>query len=387
MKFIKWRGSETSFYPALLATLPSEFDEVLYLAANVDVNEAVSAGTFASGAAHFLSYGHLEGRSLRPVERSPVETETGHPRQMVHVGRDGWLFLTGGTNQVLAQYDPSRFSREHLARWKHLLEERVRLCRDCSTRYYNVAIPEKLSVYDHKLDGLSVDVRLSPATRLRRSMLFSGARRHHIDLVRPFRAYRDRTQLYHKTDTHWTFAGCYLAYILVCRRLGVRPRTNLADPAYRGRLQVTGDLGNKLEPSRDETVESWCYPRSAARIHVNSLVRHFENQGGPHWGGVGSHVVYRSEAHGVDSRRLVFFGDSYSHHAWHPWVGGMTAMLAETFSEVHFIWTSAIDWNYVKDVRPDFVLTEIAERFMIELPLLRIDLKKLEAEALGRKVG
>ena len=318
--------------------------------------------------------------------RSPESLKAAQPSRMVHVGRDGWLFLTGGTNEVLAQYDPSGFPEDHLAQWIHLLKERARLCREHSARYLNVTAPEKLSVYDHKLDGLPVDVRLSPASRLRRALWFSRVRRNHLDLVRPFRAHRDRARLYHRTDTHWTFAGCFLAYTLVCRRLGARPRAGLADPDHRSGLKITGDLGNKLEPPQEEDAESWRYARTASRVHVNKLVQHFEHQGHHHWGGVGSHVVYRSEASGLDPRRLLLFGDSYSHHAWHPWIGGLTAMLAETFREVHFIWASAVDWGYVKDVRPDIVLTETAERFMIELPLLGIDLRILETEALARKI-
>jgi hypothetical protein len=35
---------------------------------------------------------------------------------------------------------------------------------------------------------------------------------------------------------------------------------------------------------------------------------------------------------------------------------------------VHFIWSTSLDWPYIERVRPDIVLTEVAERFMAQLP-------------------
>lgn len=309
------------------------------------------------------------------------------PSLMVHVGRDGWLFLVHGTNDVLAQYGREGFPRDLLARWRHLLEARRRLCRGHRARYFNVVVPEKLAVYDHKLDGLSVDVRMSPSARLRRALRWSGARWSHVDLLRAFRAHRDRVPLYLKTDTHWSHAGCHLAYAVICRRLGVRSRAALADPSHRESGPVTGDLGLKFEPPRGEVAQGWRFPRAARRVHANGLLRHFEDQGHACWGGVGTQVVYRNDAADVDPRRLIVFGDSYAHQTWLPRVGALTVMLAETFREVHFIWATAIDWRYVEAVRPDVVLTEIAERFMIELPPLGVDIAALETAAIRRKVG
>lgn len=45
------------------------FDEDAYLAANVDVREAVAAGSFESGWQHFESHGRAEGRSTTPRSR------------------------------------------------------------------------------------------------------------------------------------------------------------------------------------------------------------------------------------------------------------------------------------------------------------------------------
>ena len=47
-------------------SVPEAFDEAAYLLANPDVAASVAAGRFASGKAHYLTYGHFENRRLQP---------------------------------------------------------------------------------------------------------------------------------------------------------------------------------------------------------------------------------------------------------------------------------------------------------------------------------
>lgn len=56
--------------------LPEGFDEHAYLVAHPDVREAVAAGLFASGAAHYAEFGHKEGRALDlRVARGPAQLD------------------------------------------------------------------------------------------------------------------------------------------------------------------------------------------------------------------------------------------------------------------------------------------------------------------------
>ena len=43
-------------------------------------------------------------------------------------------------------------------------------------------------------------------------------------------------------------------------------------------------------------------------------------------------------------------------------------MLSETFRNVHFVWSTGLDWDLIERIRPNIVITEIAERFMSTLP-------------------
>src|SRR4051812_28052858 len=54
----------------------------------------------------------------------PRRSPGGVGRRMYHVGKDGWLFLTGGTNAVAAQYGPGGRIDALLRRWRTLIHAR-----------------------------------------------------------------------------------------------------------------------------------------------------------------------------------------------------------------------------------------------------------------------
>ena len=72
----------------------------------------------------------------------------------------------------------------------------------------------------------------------------------------------------------------------------------------------------------------------------------------------------------------MIFGDSFSEYR--PLL--LTGMLAETFAETHFLWAPQMDWSYVDQVKPDILITELAERFMTYVPTGDLDVDKLGAE-------
>ena len=129
---------------------------------------------------------------------------------------------------------PPLLDQAKLQQWLKLIEERAHRLKAMGVQYVHINIPEKLTVYDRKLyDPPIVDWRLSPAMRLREMLRRSQHADVWLDLIDPFRAARDDTQLYYMTDTHWNPAGCFLAYSLLCEKLGLRAdATLLARPAH-----------------------------------------------------------------------------------------------------------------------------------------------------------
>lgn len=306
-------------------------------------------------------------------------------QDIVHIGRDGWLFLVGGSNNVLDQYRDDAFPPQHFQAWRRLLEDRVRRARRVGARYVHVAIPEKLSILADR-SGVAVDPDLAPALVLRRWLRNSLAWGSLVDLAVPFRSDPAREDFYLRTDSHWTLPGCHRAYLGLCHRMGVRPRVQLA-PADPVLASLAGDLGTKFPTHRSEVVAAWTYPRTATRHHANAYLQRILAERGPTGGGVGTRAVFHNDGPGIDPRRIILCGDSFAHHAFLPHVGALTAMFAETFREVHFFWATTVDWSYAEALRPDFILTEIAERFMVTIPPTDFDhdsfARQMEAHGFG----
>jgi hypothetical protein len=282
-------------------------------------------------------------------------------RESVHVGRDGWLFLTGGTNRVLDRYRGGLRHWLLLRSWVRLIRTRARRAERLGIRCLHVIVPEKLSVYDDKTDGLRYAPARASTRRLARSLARHPA---YLDLLAPLRAARNGpVPLYLRTDTHWTAQGCLLAYREIMRALGAIPPADIGTRPGTVSDQLM-DLGEKLPERPRERVERFMLQRDAKRVETGAYLAAYEAQGRDREVHVGAHVIYRNEAPTADPRRLVLFGDSCAH--FDPFL--LTGLLAESFHEVHFVWSSSLDWAYIERVRPDILLFELAERFLARTP-------------------
>lgn len=303
--------------------------------------------------------------------------------RLVHEGLDGWLFLTGGANFVTTLYDRDvgNLPDVELQKWQEIIDERIRRCREMDIAYAHLVVPEKLTIYGHKQSSPLVDPELAPAIRLRERFGAGSNSRHWIDLVAPMRALRDEIDLYWKTDTHWNAEGCLLAYDILCNALCLKPNDGLRDRPYREFASIM-DLGGKLDPVRWETIREYEWAKDAKRTYMNRVAKILED---PEYGGeihVGSHVTFKNP-HSANGQKLLLFGDSFSDQR----ANLLTGLLAETVRQVDFVWSSSIDWNYVRSVRPDILVYEISERFMALTPNDRFDLTIAEARQTVRAQG
>lgn len=300
--------------------------------------------------------------------------------ESVHVGRDGWLFLIGGRNRVMDRYRGGLRHWLLLRGWTRLIRTRAARAKKLGIRCLHVVVPEKLSVYDNMTEGLRYDPAGASSRRLARRLARDPS---YLDLLAPLRAARDgRVPLYLRTDTHWTSEGCLLAYREIMRALGALPP---ADIGARPRViaHALMDLGEKLREKPRERLERFMLQRDAARVAVGALLAAYEAEGRDREIHVGAHVVYRNETAGADPRCLVLFGDSCAH--FDPFL--LTGLLAESFREVHFIWSASLDWAYIERVRPDILLFELAERFLARLPRDDFDVAVAGQRGTGGRVA
>jgi alginate O-acetyltransferase complex protein AlgJ len=295
----------------------------------------------------------------------------------VHKGRDGWLFLIGGSNSVSSLYDRNSalLSDSAVRKWADLIERRARRLEEMGIQYVHTHVPEKLTIYDDKLwDPPIVDWRLSPAVRLREMLRGSPYAHVYLDLVEPFRSAADKDSLYFKTDSHWSGEGCYFAYRLLCERIGIAPEPDLLSRAHQS-IDGKLDMGSKFDPPIYEPVKFYDFRMKSTRVYHNAIARYLET---PEFGAaihVGTHVRYLNRTPGAAKKKILIFGDSFSSQRG----DALTAMLAETARDVEFVWSSNLDWAFIKRVRPDVVIYELVERFMTILANDKLSIRRTMA--------
>lgn len=295
----------------------------------------------------------------------------------VHIGKDATLFLLQGTNNVSSQYKKSDEAKFFQIHWQTTIHARGKRLKGMGIVYKQVLIPEKLTIYDNLLNNIDIDWRLSPANRLynedqyysrfpfRRLRVDKYLRRYAqrknllIDLIGPMRADRDKQSLYYRTDSHLSFAGRILAYQQICRALEAEPVRDFWERPTVYHAGWVGDLGKNFVPPLYEGTTLHNLQRDSVRVYASPIVELRERQGQEGTIQTGAHVVYRNKI-AKDSRTLLLFGDSYANCM----PIGLTIMLAETFKELHFIWSTQLDYGYIEKTRPDLVLAEMSERFV-----------------------
>lgn len=302
---------------------------------------------------------------------------TVHQNEIVHTGTEGWLFLMGGSNNVTDFYTTStKFTDRHTNSWTSLLERRSTVAKSMGIDYVHLIAPEKLTIYPEFFGQDLPFYDKAPALQLASATAKTGLRHHFVDVIPFFRSQKINYQLYWKTDTHWTPYGAISAYQLLCHQLRASQFAQLPNLGRR-KATLALDLGNKLSPPVLETFEMLVLPVHATRTAVNPLVEFklkagLENEAGLH---VGSAVAFENMNQRCDPRTVLVFGDSFSEYRSHL----LTGLIAETFRSTHFVWSANVDWNYVERIKPNIIITELAERFMDVVPTDDIDLESFAA--------
>lgn len=302
----------------------------------------------------------------------------------VHQGRNGWLFLAGGSNRVVDYYTtPDGFPDVHLQQWLGLLQKRRARSERLGARYLHMVAPDKLTVYREEYDGDLPYWSNTPAVKLPEAAKAAGLESLIIDVLPYLLRQKSYYKLFWKTDTHWTFEGALCAYQILCSNLGIAYNKSVPN-GLRKSGSLLLDLGAKMTPPVREEFTIVNFQRNARRIAVNPLVAYKEKAGRESDGGlhVGSNVVFYNTHSDAIDKAVVLFGDSFAEYRSHL----LTGMLAETFRELHFVWSTSIDWSYVERVKPDLLITEAAERFANQVPDDEFDLDRHVIRLLANRI-
>jgi len=291
------------------------------------------------------------------------------------VGREGWLFLCGGTNANLGQYvGEVRMQRGWVKSWQQALRGREAEAAELGVATALLVVPDKLAVYEESYPEELRRVGPRPIERL----LAEGG----LPIVYPLEELRSAAatgeEIYMRTDTHLTFRGNQRLASAAMAALGARDQPDLSALPLRS-YPISGDLGEKFDPPIVGVVNE---PGS---LHDAEIVEDNRAEIAAVGGHIGTRRVFRNER-APDRRVAVLFGDSFGFSGAN--YQGVSWFMAQTFREVHFVWIPfGWDPDYVRRVGAEAVLVQGAERFVARVPHARVDTSRLAEETLRRKLA
>jgi hypothetical protein len=289
------------------------------------------------------------------------------------VGREGWLFLCGGTNANLGQYVGAvKMASGWLEEWRDVLRRREVEAGDLGISTATLVVPDKLAVYE---EHYPEELRRQGPRPIERLMEEAD-----LPISYPLAELRAAAaagdEVYLRTDTHLTFRGNELLFRSILDDLGVQSTPDFSSLPMRS-YPITGDLGVKFAPP---IVSVASEPNS---LFEAEIVEDNRAEIEAVKGHIGTRRVFRNER-APDQRTAIVFGDSFGFSA--AYYQGLSWFMAQVFSEVHFVWVPfGWDADYVRRVGAEAVLVQGAERFVGRVPRAAVDVSRLAEETLSRK--
>ena len=277
----------------------------------------------------------------------------------VIIGDDGWLFLRLKDDPSSTKFSLlAPLSDNELNDWQHVFEQRQAWLAARHIQYLVLIAPEKQTIYAEflpkELRRFQHDQRLD--------QLLRRLRETHSSLrildVRPDLLSAKRFQpVYWRADTHWNYVGAYLVYrdlmAEVQRMLPTRPLIILEPTDLSGSEAVGfgGDLANMLGvPEMFSERAITMVPPGQRLPPRNELDQLYIVNGDP------------------SGPRLVMYHDSFAYE--------LVPLMARSFSHgVYFRGKRTIYPDFIAAHKPDLVIDEIAERFIVGGPPEDLDMR------------
>ena len=236
-------------------------------------------------------------------------------------------------------------------------------------RYVFAVAPNTHSIYpEHLPDGIESAPR-RPVHQLIEHLESCGSPVRVLYPDAELRRHKKADQLFLRVDTHWTDRGAFLVYRFLIDALdgAVALRDLTEDDLYYIERTITGDLGSKLDPPREEV-------RAALRVSHHASHPVYDNC----VEGTGSVIVTDCEPAPPDqvraAGRLVL-------------VRPAEVLSGDVSAASSFVQRPTIPDDLIESERPDVVMSVMAERFLTRLPLDDDGPTQSEVEPTKRAAG
>lgn len=279
---------------------------------------------------------------------------------MIVEGRQEYLFCDSMEERMM--YRPHNPKDHRFSLMIAAITRRHRMCESVGALYQMFVAPEKQAIYSDVLPpNLSV-------SRDRNIMAFldlaagSGVKSLVCYPAQDLIEGRRIRPTYGKGESHWNGYGAYLAYLALCKslmRTGRKvPLVNESDLAWEFKENGHNDLGVDFDPPRAWPFLAYKKLKSTGRgVFDNCLFN------------IGNVKVFCNPNKDLPS--MILFRDSFSNL--------LIPLLVESFRRI----IAVASWNFSRELivseKPDFVVTQVAERFFLPGGSLNVEIKSFES--------
>ena len=280
------------------------------------------------------------------------------------VGRDGYLYICGGSNSVIDQYSKNIDDIDLIntaSRWRSAIVERQAQFAKRGIAFTQIVIPEKSTIIPEHFPLTNIS-DATPLLRLIEHQWAGEQTETYRSILTEFRLPENRMKVFRRLDSHLTPWGANLVFSLLLNSMSLKQ--GLLEAFDQVGL-LGGDLTHKFAdlPFREEVL----FPRIAEVSRHVSALEQVSYSAGPDGGHVGTKSIWKNPS-AVTEMKMVAFGNSFFERGLFP--SNLTWWFARWFKEVHFVWSPNVDYDYIDKIFPDLCVCQTIERFLRMPPRL-----------------
>lgn len=279
------------------------------------------------------------------------------PVNRVIIGKNNWLFLkwlneTG--SEINYSISKDKFRKDELEYWFNIFNEKYQFLQKRGINFLIVIVPNKSTVYPEHLPENIRKVTGGVRAKQLTDYFFNNSDIQVLNLKDLFLSKKTEHQIYHRTDSHWTHYGAWLAYREILLHLSQKFRGMIPIPFENfPKKRIAGpskaDLASMLSLNKSLYSEKFKRLFTPDGITIGQLkLKYFKFKKG--------RISYFQNESGILPKAIMIH-DSFGR--------GLKKFMSSSFSEIVFIRVS--DVNFFPDLiareKPSVVIYEIAERF------------------------
>ena len=279
------------------------------------------------------------------------------------IGRDGHLFLTGGSNALRDQYsEPKDAAAEALLEkragmWAAAIRANSQSLDELGIPFLQVVIPEKLTALRH-IAPLAIN---GPTPLYRRLDELMANESNYLSFLNMFENWSGDIGAWQRNDTHCSPAGSLAMTRELLDRLPGCDPSILDEVELTGTVYRNGDLAPKFFDIPLWDMQHIPAPGTLGDPEIELAFSYTPGNF------VGSHNIWTNASAPI-KKKVVVFGNSFFGAVHSP--TRLSWWFSRLFSEYHMKWENTVDMDYVKDVRPDYVIAQSIERFLVRPPAM-----------------